>query len=336
MTCDKCESYRKEGANFCPECGAQLVKAYRLPVGVRKSYGFIFFAGLVAAVQGLLIMLVEVLIGWGKTKYVLDDLADSTYMFYYITPHLRDLVRLEGVQLQVVYVLEMIFVSFCLGYMLWLAYRKFRDTNGDLGELKHTAAYEAPVVLGLVLLTEMAYMLFIIILGTKLDGPDGMDDSGRMIFSLLNASVYEKILCRLIMIGLPCLIVALILKREGKHRYLLGGAEFEWWMVVFVLFSSVMFGMAHLDNWDTWKFFPTFLFGLAAGYIYLRYGLYATVAMHFINDFLNAAYWAGGGQATLVLGLLAVGFCSLPCTVDYAKRGYLFVSDGLRALKKER
>ncbi len=337
MTCDKCDSYRADGANFCPECGAQLVRAYKLPVGVRKKYGFIFFAGLVAAVQGLLIMFFEILIGWGKMRYAFDYLADQSYMFYYITPHLEDLVELEGVQLQIIYVLEMAFVTFCLGYMVWLAYRKFRDTNGDLGELKNTAAYEAPVILGLVILAEMAYMLFLIIIGAKIESPDGMDESGRMIFALLNASVYEEILCRLLMVGLPCLIVALILKREGpKHRYLLGGAKFEWWMVIFVLFSSTMFGLAHLDNWDTWKFFPTFMFGLAAGYVYLRYGLYATVSMHFINDFLNASYWAGAGQATFILGILAVGICSLPCVIDYAKRGYLFTSSSIKALKKER
>ena len=337
MTCDSCERYREEGANFCPECGAQLVRNGLLPYNVKKRYGFIFYAGIIAAVQGMLIMLVEILIGWGKTSDVMDDLAGSSYTFYYLTPHIHDLVKVNGVWLQAIYVLEMIFVTFCFGYMLWLAYRKLKETYVNYGELKNTAAYEAPVILGLILLAEMAYLIFLLIIGIDLDSPEGMDDSGRMIFSLLNASVYEEILCRLLMIGLPCLIVAMILKRDGpKSKYLLGGAKFEWWMVIFVLFSAIMFGMGHLDNWGGWKFLPTFAFGLATGYVYLRYGLYATVAMHFINDFLTATSWIGGSQATLMLGMLAVGVCALPCVADYAMKGYGFVTASVKALKKER
>ena len=335
MSCDRCPEFREKGAAFCPFCGERLgnpIVAVRAP---RRKYDVFFIAGLIAAIQGMLMMFVEILVGWSKLTYVLDGVAGSSYTLYYITPQIRDLVTVGDVGIMTIFVLELITVTACLGIMLYQAMRKVRENYGDVRVIENTAAYEMPITLGLLLLAELAFMFLMIIAGVKLDGGGNTDMTPSLVFSLLHASVYEEILCRLLMLGLPCLIVALLLKRKDSPwwRYLFGGMKFEWWMVFFILFSAVMFGAAHLTNWGTWKFIPTFAFGLMAGYLYVKYGLHACIGAHFINDYLVSSDWAIGAPGFFMVGMIAVGLCSLP----YLGRYYLRIRDAYRSycVKKE-
>ena len=333
MTCENCETYREKGAHFCPYCGDHL-NGPRPAGAPRPRYGFIFIAGLVAAVQGMLIMFFEMLIGWSDTTTVIDGLGDRSYTLYYITPHIRDLVTIGPPGVSVLYITEMIIVTACFALMIILALKRVRDKHGDIRALEDTAAYEMPVALGIMLIVEIVYMALIRIGGTSTEsGVSGSDV--EMMFALLHASVYEEVLTRLLMIGLPCLIVALLLKRKDSPwwKYLFGGAKYERWMLIFVVFSATFFGLAHLDNWDTWKFFPTFLFGLICGYLFLKYGLYATIGAHFINDYLSASDWAWNAPAMFALGILAVGICSLPYVARYAVRGYNALKDLISEIK---
>ena len=335
MSCDRCPEFREKGAAFCPFCGERLgnpLVAVRAP---RRKYDVFFIAGLIAAIQGMLMMFVEILVGWGKLTYVLDGVAGSSYTLYYITPQIRDLVTVGDVGIMAIFVLELITVTACLGIMLYQAMRKVRENYGDVRVIENTAAYEMPITLGLLLLAEIAFMFLMIMAGVKLDGGGNTDMTPSLVFSLLHASVYEEILCRLLMLGLPCLIVALLLKRKDSPwwRYLFGGMKFEWWMVFFILFSAVMFGAAHLTNWGTWKFIPTFAFGLMAGYLYVKYGLHACIGAHFINDYLVSSQWAIGAPGFFMVGMIAVGLCSLP----YLWRYYTRMRDTYRSyrVKKE-
>ena len=333
--CSRCEEYRRQGAMFCPVCGNQISDSYHPYRAPRKHpLGFILVAGLVAAVQGLLIMLVEVFTGWVKYGYMSDAIEGKQYPIYIVTPHLQDLFNINDTWMRIVYILEIITVTFCLGLMLYQAYRRFTGSDNDPNVLKDTATYEVPVLTGLMIFFETFIMVFMRLMGFDF-GSTSIDDTGAEMFALLHASVYEELLCRLLMLGLPSLVVALVLKRKDspKWKYLLGGAKYEHWMLIFVVFSSTMFGLAHLDNWDTWKFFPTFAFGILAGYLFLKYGIFATISMHFINDFLLAGQWLSGSQAMLVLGILAVGFCALPCIVDYVRKIRRFVSE-IRPVKE--
>ena len=48
-----------------------------------------------------------------------------------------------------------------------------------------------------------------------------------------------------------------------------------------------MFGFAHSFNWDLYKVLPAFLAGLAMGYLFLKFGLYAAIMFHFFTDYLS-------------------------------------------------
>lgn len=342
MTCDRCQEFKAGGASFCPYCGERLnasSPAAFAPVR-RRKYGFIFTTGLLAAIQCMLIMFFQVCIGWSMTGEVFSYVEGKEFTLYYITPHIVDLFTLNDAGTKVLYVLETVIVTACFALMIYQAFMAVRNNHGDVRALSDTAAYRGTIAMGLMLVVEYAFMILIIAWGVDIgDTPiSAKDDDAKMALSLMNASVYEEILCRLFMVGVPCLIVALLLKRTDCPwwRYLFGGAKYERWMVVFVLFSSTMFGLAHLDNWATWKFFPTFLFGVIAGYLYLRYGLHATIAMHFINDYLSSSEWVTGSPVLFVLGMFVICLCCLPHVVPLYRSVRARVKEDVRLIRERR
>jgi hypothetical protein len=133
----------------------------------------------------------------------------------------------------------------------------------------------------------------------------------KQIFSMAGASVYEEVVCRILLIGVPLFVYHVITKQDRDHkRYILGGnIAIDRPALLLLIFSSAMFAAAHLFIWDFWKLIPTFVSGLALGYLFLRYGVYASIMLHFFIDFLDmpAEVWPSGNLANIVIFLLALG-----------------------------
>jgi len=152
-------------------------------------------------------------------------------------------------------------------------------------------------------------------------------------FDLLNASVYEELAFRVLLMGVPMAVGSLIVRvmevnraggtgrgttTPGRHilgslRYLVGGRVSRGatretllasWAVL--LASAVVFGAAHMPGWGWWKVVPSFIAGLAFGYLFLRHGVTAAILAHFVNDYLSSLTWIGvGGDALAIfIGLL--------------------------------
>jgi len=103
---------------------------------------------------------------------------------------------------------------------------------------------------------------------------------------LANASVWEEITSRVVMIGIPLALIEMSrTKKASALAFLLGGRgrvgrnEF-----VLILLSSMIFGLMHL-GWGPWKVLPTFVTGALFGYLYVKVGLHASIAMHFLFDY---------------------------------------------------
>lgn len=155
-----------------------------------------------------------------------------------------------------------------------------------------------------------------------------------LLFELANSSVYEELVFRAFLIGVPMVIGSLILRgtrpiAPGTPRppvshslkYLLGGqlrrtSSREALLAAWILLvaSSTLFGLAHAPGWGWWKVIPALVAGLAFAYLFLRHGIAAAVLAHFASDYSSAVIWIGiGGTATfflvdiLLLGLAALG-----------------------------
>lgn len=147
-----------------------------------------------------------------------------------------------------------------------------------------------------------------------------------LLYILLNASVYEEIIFRVLIIGIPllvgslCLRFANVVKRRnpsgvskgryvlGSFRYLYGGGMSRTTSPaillpgsLLLLASSIVFGLAHAPGYGDWKVLPAAVAGLAMGYLYLRHGLPAAILFHFTTDLFVAAASLAGLESDLAI-----------------------------------
>jgi hypothetical protein len=126
------------------------------------------------------------------------------------------------------------------------------------------------------------------------------------LYGFLNASVWEEIAGRVLLIGVPFLFIRVIVSiRDGTSdrylgdmiptlkktlRLLWGGhGRFTPIVVGLIVFSSMMFGFAHMPGWDVYKVLPTAVSGLGFGYLYVKKGLHAAILLHFMFDYIGMA-----------------------------------------------
>jgi hypothetical protein len=108
---------------------------------------------------------------------------------------------------------------------------------------------------------------------------------------LADASVWEEVVARVMFIGIPLLFLNPSKKWNlDRFKILLGGkGKFGISEVVLILISSSFFGLAHI-GWGPWKVLPTFVTGALFGYLYIKVGLHAAIAMHFLFDYDGFIY----------------------------------------------
>lgn len=159
------------------------------------------------------------------------------------------------------------------------------------------------------------------------------DNAWVYLYELANASVYEEIAFRVLLLGAPMALGSVVLRilevnrsggawrggtSPGRHiagavRYLLGGkvrrtSSKETLLAAwaFLLGSSAVFGFAHLPGWGWWKVAPSFVAGIGFGYLFLRHGVGAAILAHFVNDYafsLVVPLGYGGIALEVFLGL---------------------------------
>ncbi len=135
-------------------------------------------------------------------------------------------------------------------------------------------------------------VLFLSLFGMPADSPVNGEEAANweIFYALANASVAEEIFTRILYIGLPLLIVDYLIRKKPKkiHKYFLGGDfEMDNITVILIVFSSLTFGFAHLPSWGLWKVIPTTAAGLALGYLFTKKGLYASIILHFLVNYMG-------------------------------------------------
>ena len=184
---------------------------------------------------------------------------------------------------------------------------------------------------------QVAVIFVISLIGIEPTSPINItpENAWVFLFDLANAGVYEELVFRLLLIGLPMAIGSAIVRIievnrgaggngtgsagryiAGAWRYLFGGvlrresskeAHVAAWAFLFA--SSAIFGLAHAPGWGYWKVIPSMVAGLGFGYLFLRHGVGAGILAHFVNDYaLSLSYEGIGGVGLeVVLTLLFLG-----------------------------
>jgi len=302
---------------------------------VSKSPVFIF--GIVITLIVSALLLFELYVGIIKSGWVFSYLPDYHTEIFFIVPALVSVFRVTGAALQLYYVLLLTAVIICLVYLFYKAIGPTRKLiKGDKEAIENTALFEMAVLFSALYLFEVILTLVLKACGVNINAlPER--ETWQWMFDLLEASVWEEIITRVLYLGVPMMIVYAITKKNELPlwRYPFGGFKMNTTALVFIIFSAVMFGAGHLTNWGLWKFIPTFIFGLIAGYLFVKYGIYATIAMHFLTDYLSAEAWLTGDNIIITAFLLIiVMILAIPYLLIYLKRGIVFLENTVKERKQ--
>jgi len=274
----------------------------------------------------------------GAMATVPVQLMDESYMFAVFTPVAFGLFSISG------HALAGYFLLVCMAIVVstMITMREWRPFTAELRDLSHlrkVTPTSTPMVLIYFFLIDIAlvivYNVVVIVFraGAAPAGPGDWDfENWELLFLLANASVYEEIITRVLLIGLPLAVIGIFTRRYRGWRTLFGGtALFDRPTMVLIIMSSLIFGMAHvIYGWDAFKFPTAFFSGLLFGYLYIEKGLHASIMLHFMIDYFGAVQYLGlpAGLFTgvgLIEGILVIS--AIPIGL------YLALTYGLNVLR---
>ena len=317
MTCEHCPESRRNRHFYCSRCGEPLFMKKSDPV---------FSCGLLIVLGCLVLLLIGAAVAFLKFGYVFENLQNDTESLIIILPFPISIAKLSGAVLQTYYVLLLVAMVLSVGYTIYTAIKPVSAfmKDKDPARIKNTALYELSVLFAAVTFIQLAFAFLLVAGGMEITDPfDGVDE-WWLIFSLLEASVWEEIIARLLLIGVPMLVLCTALKYGEEKKwwnYLLGGFGINRLAFILIVLSSMMFGIAHIPGWDLWKAFPTFLAGLVMGYLFSKYGIHAAITLHFLTDYLSSLGWlVDYGEVFSSLLLMGIALLGIVFVAVYGKR----------------
>ncbi len=128
----------------------------------------------------------------------------------------------------------------------------------------------------------------------------------EMMVSMMCAGPEEEFISRVLIIGLPVTLICLAKGHPRCAKDLLGGFGMSRIALVFLVISSAIFALLHMSGWSIMKFPDTFISGMLFGYVYIQYGVHASIVMHSAFDLLASfdIFFDGAGTAPLILTAL--------------------------------
>jgi len=306
--------------SFCTRCGRPLSAAPPYtppkPVTVRDLGRYM---GAYSVLPLLFLMAVNAVILVAAIGWVWPH-ADKHIYLYVITPYIVNFAELGGGAFLGYYVVLVAVIAASFAWMLWKSLSPYAD---ELAGRTPREGHSPLFTIGTLFMAVLAFnVVFYAIVGAVGTSPTTPDFESRelwaSIFGFAHASVWEEVVSRILLIGVPLLVIDALRRSltPGRpmrrlYQYFLGGgivigrAE-----AALLVFSSLMFGLAHVFSWDLWKIIPAAVAGLAFGYLFLKVGVYAAVLLHFAFDFLSIPLEVAPNALalTMVLGLLSLAW----------------------------
>lgn len=241
-------------------------------------------AGLVTLIYGIGIVAPDILDN--------PDWQDG-YPLFIVLPVFVDLITISGYALLTYYLLIAAAIVAACCWVFLSSYKDFyKELTLTAEARRHSQIFDISGMIfldmfGLIVAALLAILFGVSDTDTGETGVTGT--TSELLFGLANASVWEELIVRVLMIGLPLLLVDLFIRKEhGKLRkYILGGGfSFGTVEIVLLVVSAAIFGYAHyLGGWEAWVVPWDALVGLAFGYLFLRHGLAAAIVLHFAIDY---------------------------------------------------
>lgn len=223
---------------------------------------------------------------------------------------------IEGISLQVWHMFVLAFLTLCFAYCIFELFKAWGSKKGTAVQaltMPEKAGTGIEAVAKLLMAITFFSVVYYLILGSGGVEPGTPDLESmpipELIYRLFSASVFEELISRVLLIGVPLLFIALLLRWKGQYRSLLLGGRLKLNVLTLglIVFSSMMFAFAHALSWDFWKVPQVLVSGMALGYAFVQYGLYASILLHFsVNVVTNALVqiWPDDITITMVVGMI--------------------------------
>jgi hypothetical protein len=271
--------------------------------------------GMTSIVIFVLLLLVSfniIVLVWGIGQVLPNVTGHATYLFV-ITPWLVDIFRISNVGLSIYFLFLVAAIVASFVWMLKKSLHKFgHELTFQLHDEGHSPLYMISTLFFAVIAFNILFYVAVGIFGGSANTPSEGVDLWQILFSYAQASVWEELITRVLLLGVPLLLVAIATNKvkDPKHYILGGGFQFGRAELTLLIISSAMFGFAHSFNWDLYKVLPAFIAGLAMGYLFLKFGLYAAIMFHFFTDYLSItlSVWPNNNGLELGLALLNLVF----------------------------
>ena len=211
------------------------------------------------------------------------------FNLFLVLPVIITIVNISGYALVIFYFLLIAAIAASCAWIFLSSINSFsKELSMKAQPRIHSALFET---CGLLFATLFFSLLVALIANPP---PSDLPEEGTLeenLFLLANASVWEELVVRVLLIGVPMMFIDLARRRRQPklHSYILGGGfKMGKPEVVMILASSIIFGYAHYaSGWGAWKIIPATVGGLAFGYLFLKFGLAASIMMHFGTDYLS-------------------------------------------------
>ncbi|MDR0309243.1 MAG: CPBP family intramembrane metalloprotease [Candidatus Methanoplasma sp.] len=248
---------------------------------------------------------------------IFDVLSEGGVNMIMLLPSVHKLLELGplGSRIFLIFLLAGILAS--VAYALLDLSKNAKAAGGITkpGAVKSTAVLWAGIFMCITILLDITHTTVTIsdeaTLGTVMVSEDILQE----MYSLVQASVWEEVITRMVYIGLPIMVISLIItRRKESLKCLFGGFGMSWAAVVLIMISSVIFGFAHSGWGYTWKIISTGISGTFLGYLFVRFGIYASILLHFLVDYLQSFLWLGLGtevQGVIIWVCAAFGVFAL-------------------------
>ncbi len=263
---------------------------------------------------------------WYLPQYI--DLPRFAVPIYYLNPLPVLLFWLTGTYAYVWYVFLTIIISISAILLFYFhGVRYFQKFVSEPFSYKRNGLQEFVELYSLILFIDLIIILVMYAAHYKPSNPiSGNNPTYSLMLALLHASVYEEFLVRFLLLGVPVFLWRYLQTKNSKTkinplRVFGGGYKFGVPEITFLLISSSIFALAHVPSWGWWKLAPTFIGGLALGYLYLKYGLHLAILFHFASDFMNLPMLVDNAlQIPFGIVLLVIMMAGIVFTISYIIR----------------
>lgn len=243
------------------------------------------------------------------TPEIADNLFGRADALFIITPAVTPILEISGAILVLYYLFLAGTIVVAYLFLIGKSHKRILREILQARPEKHSPILVVGGLFFAVLAIQYLYYSIIEAGGAVPNVPSiGGEPYWYQIYIFAQASVWEEIISRILLIGVPLLWIDLLFRRDKLQQpknYFFGGTfELGAVEVGLIVFSAAMFGLAHAGGWDFWKVPPTIIAGLAFGYLFARLGLYAAIMFHFAFDFLTIPVINAGPAPRAILGLI--------------------------------